>query len=68
MGGKLTIVRERKNDLSHRKETEARKEIQTKKLSNSLFDIMLTLGRTLLLWISIFIPIALSISILFQNM
>ena len=43
------------------------KKLRLKKLFNSLFDIMLTMGRILFIWIIIFIPIALSISILSQH-
>lgn len=43
------------------------KKLRLKKLFNSLFDIMLTIGRILFIWIIIFIPIALSISILSQQ-
>lgn len=43
------------------------KKYRLKKLFNSLFDIVLTLGRILFVWIITFIPIALSISILSQH-
>jgi hypothetical protein len=43
------------------------KKNRLRKLFNSLFDVMFTLGRILIVWIIIFIPIELCISILSQH-
>lgn len=52
--------------LKKKRENQEKKH-RLKKILNSLFDIMLTLGRVLFVWIIIFIPFVLSISILSKH-